>query len=305
MAEEKPIVVYAAVAANAAIAVVKYGAAMVSGSSAMLAEAIHSTVDTANELLLLLGLRRSRRPADSDHPFGHGKELYFWSLIVAIGIFGIGGGMSIYEGITHLAHPEKIEKAWVNFAVLGFAFLFEGTSWTLAMRKILKERREGESVFHTVRGSKDPSVYTVVGEDTAALLGILVAAAGVGLGVYFDSPFPDAIASIAIGLILAAVAVFLAKETRGLLVGEAADRETVEMIHRVVGADPAVEKVGKALTMHLAPGEILLNLEIQFRPGIEGLTGVINRIETAIRREEPRIQRIYLEARCLGRDQRG
>ncbi|MFN2242870.1 MAG: cation diffusion facilitator family transporter, partial [Anaerolineae bacterium] len=249
-ASERPITVYGAMAANAVIGVSKFAAGIISGSSAMLSEAIHSVVDTGNELLLLLGIHRSRKPADELHPFGHGKELYFWSLIVAILLFGLGGGMSIYEGISHLRHPAVIKDPTWNYVVLGIAFIAEGTSWAIALNKLLKKKKAGQGIWDAVRASKNPAVFVVLAEDSAALLGILVAFLGVLLGHTFRNPYLDGAASIIIGLILATVAGFLSYESRDLLVGESADADVLQAIRRLAEADPAVVGVSRPLTMH-------------------------------------------------------
>src|SRR5512138_4014268 len=221
--EEKPIAVYGAIAANLLIAAMKFVVSFITRSSVMLAEAIHSTADTGNELLLLLGLRRSRKPADRKHPFGYGPELYFWSFIVAILLFSAGAGMAIYEGVTSLSHGGELKNVGWNYAVLGVAFAADGTSWTIAFRQLMKQKREGESFWHSLRTSKDPSVFIVFGEDTADLAGLLVAFFGVFLGQLLHSHYPDVIASIIVGLILAVVAVYLAYESKSLLIGETAD----------------------------------------------------------------------------------
>jgi cation diffusion facilitator family transporter len=286
--------------ANLLIAVTKFVAAGVSGSSAMLSEGIHSVVDTGNQLLLLLGLKRSRKPADATHPFGHGKELYFWSLMVAVALFGVGGGMSAYEGITHLQHPRPLEDPTWNYVVLGFAFLFEGISWVIAIRPLRSKIRE-QGFWKTVHSSKDPSILTVFFEDSAALAGLVVAFLGVFLGHRLGNLYADGIASIVIGAILAAVAVFLVWETRGLLLGESAAPAVVEDVRRLARELPAVADVKRPLTMHLGPDEVLLNLEIEFRPEASAseITGAIDRLEREVRERHPEIQRIFVEARSL------
>jgi len=300
---ERPITVYVAVGSNLAIAAAKFAAALITGSSAMLAEAIHSVVDTGNELLLLLGIRRSARPADALHPFGHGKELYFWSLIVAILLFGLGGGMSIYEGISHLQHPVEIRDPTWNYVVLGVAFIAEGASWVIAVRKLLEGRREGQSAWRTMRTSKDPTVYTVVAEDSAALAGVLVAFLGVLLGHRLHDPYLDGTASIVIGLILATVAGYLAVESRDLLVGESAGTDVVEDIRALAEADPAVVQASRPLTMHFGPDRVLLNLDIEFRPELtaDEVAAAVDRLEARIRKEHPSIRRIFIEAEALTR----
>jgi cation diffusion facilitator family transporter len=298
---ERPITVYAAIASNFVIAAAKFVAAFLSGSSAMLSEGIHSLVDTGNEMLLLLGINRSKMPADELHPFGHGKELYFWGLIVAIVIFGLGGGMSTYEGITHIQYPSKIRDPLWSYVVLGIAFVAEGSSWMIALKKLLARKKKRESFWHALRMSKDPTVYTVLAEDTAALMGVTVAFLGVFLGHRFDNPYLDGAASIIIGLILATVAVFLAYESRDLLVGESADADVVRRIRELAEADPAVERVWRPLTMHFGPDQVLLNIDIEFRPDLSAsdVTAAVDRLETSIRKDQPRIKRIFIEAESL------
>lgn len=300
-ASERPITVYGAIAANAVIGVSKFAAGIISGSSAMLSEAIHSVVDTGNELLLLLGIHRSKKPADELHPFGHGKELYFWSLIVAILLFGLGGGMSIYEGISHLRHPAVIKDPTWNYVVLGIAFIAEGTSWAIALNKLLKRRKAGQGIWEAVRASKNPAVFVVLAEDSAALLGIVVAFLGVLLGHTLSNPYLDGAASIIIGLILATVAAFLSYESRDLLVGESADADVLQAIRRLAEADPAVVGVSRPLTMHFGPDQVLLNLDIEFRPDLSAseITAAVDRLEAGIRKERPSIKRIFIEAESL------
>jgi cation diffusion facilitator family transporter len=291
-------VVYAAMAANAGIAATKFVAGAVTGSSAMISEAIHSVIDTGNQALLLLGLHRSRKPPDEVHVFGHGKELYFWSLIVAIMLFGVGGGMAFYEGVTHLLQPHPLEDARWAYAVLAIAFVFEGGSFTIALRE-LRRRRGKRTLLDAVQSSKDPSVFTVLFEDSAALAGLVVAFLGVYLGHRLDNPYFDGAASIVIGLILAAVALVLAYESRGLLIGESAAPVVVESIAKIAGEDQAVAAARTPLTMHLAPREVLLNLEVEFRRGVsaEEQLAAIDRIEQSIRNKHPEITRIFIEAR--------
>jgi cation diffusion facilitator family transporter len=287
-------------AANLAITITKFAAAILSGSSAMLSEGIHSLVDTGNQLLLLLGLKKSRKPADENHPFGHGKELYFWSLIVAVALFGIGGGMSAYEGITHLLRPRPLLDPRWSYAVLGFAFLFDGASWIIALRELLPAiRRDG--LRKTLLSSKDPSVLTVLCEDTADLIGILVAFCGILLGHRLNSPRADGIAALVIGLVLAAVAVFLVYQSKRLLVGESADPEVVESIRAAARAVPGVARVGRPLTMHFGPDEVLLNLEVHFRHDLSAaeLTAAVDRLEKTIRDQHPEVHRIFIEARSF------
>jgi cation diffusion facilitator family transporter len=302
MAEESKLPIYGALGANIGIAVIKFIAASVTGSSAMLSEGIHSTVDSGNELLLLLGISRSKRPADRDHPFGHGKELYFWALIVGILIFALGGGMSMYEGITHIQHPEPLQDPKWNYIVLIVSMLFEGTSFYIAIRKFNEIKGSG-TFMSELRMSKDPSLFAVIYEDAAALAGLITAFLGVFLGHYFNNPVFDGIASIAIGIILCVVAVIMVIESRKLLVGESAQSGIVRGIYELVNKDPDISTVYYPLTMHLAPNEILLALDVQFRKDISltDLVDAISRTENNIKTAFPDVKRIYIEARNLAK----
>jgi cation diffusion facilitator family transporter len=229
----------------------------------MISEGIHSLVDTGNGGLLFHGLSRGARPADEHHPFGHGMEVYFWSLIVAVSIFGIGGGMSIYEGITHIQHPSPLENPLINYLVLAVAMVFESLSFSVAWSAFRKHKK-GKGTFLAIHHGKDPSLFTVLFEDTAALLGLVVAFVGVFLSHQLDAPVLDGVASVAIGAILVFAALWLAYESRSLLVGEAADPELIAAVREIALADPAVVGLGAVLTMHLGPEEVLLNIEVQF-----------------------------------------
>jgi cation diffusion facilitator family transporter len=291
-------VVYAAMAANLGIAVTKFLAAAVTGSSAMLSEAIHSVIDTSNQLLLLLGLYRSQRPPDETHPFGHGKELYFWGLIVAILLFGVGGGMALFEGVWHLLYPRPLENPFWAYVVLAIATVFESISFSVAIRELLSRRGPAE-FWLRVHRSKDPSVFSTFFEDLAALLGLVVAFLGIYCGHRFQNPYFDGAASVVIGIILALVALTLVYESRGLLIGESTNPEVVDDICRLVAADPAVHKCRTPLTMHLSPFEILLNLEVVFKQNIsaEEQIAAVERLEKAIRERYPSMTRIFIEAR--------
>jgi cation diffusion facilitator family transporter len=301
---KKPIAIYGAIASNLIIAIIKFIVAFFTGSSAMLSEGIHSTADTGNQLLLLFGLRQSRKPADEEHPFGHGQELYFWSLIVAIILFSGGGGMSIYEGITHMQHPSELQNPNWNYIVLGVAFIVEGISWFIAFRELIKTKNPDESFWSGLRASKDPSIFVVFGEDTAALTGLVVAFLGIFIGHQLNSHYPDAIASIIIGFILAAIAVFLAYESKSLLVGETAERKTVEGIRTLVLEHESVEQLRRPLTMHFGPHEILLSLDVQFKSKLRTseIVKAIDEIETKIHSQYPDIQQIFIEVEGLKRD---
>ncbi len=303
MAGTSPTAVYAAIAGNFAIAVSKFVAAAFTGSSAMLAEGVHSLVDTGNGGLILLGLRRSRRPADEAHPFGHGKELYFWTLIVAILIFAVGGGVSIYEGIQHLRHPEPVEDRIWAYGVLLLGLVFEGWAWSVAYRQFQVEK--GELPFwRAVRVSKDPTVFTVLFEDTAALLGLTVAFLAILLGQLTGNLYFDGGASVVIGLILMGVAVLLAYESKGLLIGEGVDPPVLESIREIAEADPAVTRVVRPLTMHFGPQDVLLTLELEFRRGqsAKEVAAAIDRVDRSIRLVHPRIRHIFIEAQSLRPD---
>ncbi|WP_201312951.1 cation diffusion facilitator family transporter [Dyella sp. EPa41] len=291
-------VVWAALAGNLAIAVSKMVAAMFTGSSAMWSESVHSLVDTGNQWLLLLGMRRSARPASEAHPFGHGLELYFWSFVVAVMIFGLGAGVSIYQGISKLLRPEAMSRIWVNYIVLGVGIVFEGTVWLIALREFRKESRR-LGWIRAVRLSKDPAVFTVLFEDTAALAGLLVAFIGVALTQWSGRSLYDGLASVLIGLILAATATLLANEIRGLLTGEAASRPVREKIRQLLCGHAAVREVHRVWTMHFAPNDILLAVSIKFdeRLSMAELEDAIVELEDAIRRQQPEIQRIFLEPR--------
>jgi len=297
--------IFAAIGANFAIAITKFVAAALSGSSAMLSEGIHSLADTGNELLLLLGIHMSQKPADANHPFGRGKELYFWTLIVAMMIFTVGGGISIYQGVTHLLNLKPLKDPTWDYVVLGFSVVFEGFSWKVAFTELLATKGE-KNFWEAVRTSKDPIVFTVLFEDSAALLGLVVAFVGIFLGHQFHNPAFDGIASIVIGVILAVVAIVLAYESKGLLIGESADIETVNNIRRLAADEPAVERVMRTLTMHLGPDEVLLNLEIHFyiQLSSEEVALAVSRLEETIRTHHPEVKHIFIEAKSLAASRR-
>jgi cation diffusion facilitator family transporter len=299
-AGESKTAVVAAVVANLAIAIAKFTAATITGSSAMIAEGIHSLVDTGNGGLLLFGMKRSARPPDVEHPFGHGKALYFWSLIVAMSIFGIGGGMSLYEGISHLQHPSPLENPLWNYVVLGISFVIEGFSFRVAIKQFNRARGE-KGAWEFIRGSKDPSLYTIVLEDTAALLGLAVAFVGVFLGHAFSNPYIDGAASIVIGVLLMSVAWLLGVETKGLLLGEGVDEDARDELRAVVQADSAVEGVTEILTMYLGPSDLLVNLGVRFSPGLttEQIHEAVHRIESALIAAKPEIRNVYIEVESL------
>src|SRR3954454_24171358 len=263
MADSK-LPIYSALIANLLIAVTKFVAAFITGSSAMVSEGIHSVVDTANEILLLLGLKRSKQKADAQRPFGYGKELYFWSFIVSILIFAVGGGISFYEGISHLQHPAPIEDPLWHYIVLGFAFLFDGTSFIIALKNFNKQRRD-KPFWSSVKKSTDPSSFVVLFEDASDVLGLMVAFAGVYLGHTLNNPYFDGTASIIIGVLLTGVSVILTRESRSLLMGETASPHLIQQAIAIAEKNDAVVKVNRHLSMVMAPEEILLVLETRFR----------------------------------------
>ena len=275
-------VIYAALAGNALIAVTKFGAGFYTGSSAMLSEAIHSLVDTGNQGLLLYGLKRSEQPPDRSHPYGYGMELYFWSFVVAVLIFGIGAGVSIYEGLHKLNEPEPVSDPYVNYIVLAVALVFEAGAWWVAFKEF--RRSTGcLGYFQAVRESKDPAVFTVLFEDRLQM------------------PQFDGAASIIIGLILAGTAGFLIYESKSLLIGEGARATVVEGIGRMVKERPGIKAVNEILTMHLGPRDILLNLSLDFEDNIksEEVEASISEMERAIKAEFPEVGRVFIEAQSL------
>lgn len=304
MAESK-VAIYGAIASNVAIAVTKFVVAGISGSSAMLSEGIHSAVDTFNGVLLLVGLRLSQRPATPEHPFGHGKELYFWSLIVAMLIFGIGGGVSVLEGVRHIQHPEPLHDPMWNYIVLGAAALFEGSSFLIALRQFLKE--SGDTPFwKALRLSKDPSTYTVLAEDSAALVGLLIAAVGIAGSHAFDLPQLDGAASVLIGVLLAGVAVLLVRASRGLLIGEGIRPETASAIRGIALAQPGVSEVGRVLSMYVGPDDVLVTMDIEFAhdTSADQAAAAIAAAEAEVRAQFPKIRRLFIEAGAAPAQQR-
>jgi cation diffusion facilitator family transporter len=290
-------VIYAALGGNLLVAATKFGAAAYTGSAAMFSEAIHSVVDSGNQLLLLLGISRAARPADARHPFGHGLQLYFWTFIVAVLIFGVGAGVSVLEGISKIEAPHPVENPWVNYLVLGLALLFEGAVWIVALRAF-RESKGAQGWLEAVRRSKDPTVFTVLFEDTAAVLGLLVALVGILLSQVLDLPVLDGVASLTIGLILAGTAAFLAWECQSLLTGEGASPEVQASIHAIAAADPAVARPNEILTMHFGPQDVLAALSLDF---VDSLTAAeveeaVTRIERKIKAAHPEVKRVFIEA---------
>jgi cation diffusion facilitator family transporter len=298
-------VIYSALAGNTAIALTKFAAAGFTGSAAMLSEAIHSVVDTGNQLLLLFGLRRAAKPADAKHPFGYGLQLYFYTFVVAVLIFGVGAVVAIWHGLEKIRHPTPVEHAWVNYLVLSAGVFFEGGVWIVALRAFNTERA-GRSWISAIRSSKDPTVFTVLFEDTAALSGLAVALLGVFISETFHAPIFDGIASLLIGAILAVTAFFLASESQSLLTGEAASYDTRRGINRIARAEPGVMGLNQARTMHFGPNEVLVVLSLDFDDALPAgeVEQIVTRIERKIKVAHPDVRQVFIEAQSFAADRR-
>ena len=296
MAGSGRMVVIAALLGNAAVAATKFVAAAFTGSSAMLSEGVHSLVDTANQVLMLHGIRRAARPPDPKHPFGYGRELYFWAFIVALMVFALGAGISFYEGLAHLRHPREMANPMVNYIVLGASLLFEGVTWVIALRsfRAAKGRRGWIQAF---RDSKDASTFTVLFEDTAALLGLLIALAGIVATQVTGDPRYDGYASLGIGAVLAITAILLARETKGLLLGELAQRQVVDDILRIAGSDPDVRCANGVLTQQLGPESIIAALSADFHDALTTpqIEACVLRIERAVQRTHPDVTALFVK----------
>lgn len=294
MADSK-IAIYGAIAANVAIAITKFVVAGITGSSAMLSEGVHSAVDTFNGVLLLVGLKLSKRPATAEHPFGHGKELYFWSLIVGVLIFGLGGGISFYEGLQHVLHPEPMKSPIWNYIVLAAAALFEGASFGVALRQFLKQTK-GRPFWRSLHLSKDPTSYTVLAEDAAALIGLLIAAIGIVLSHALNIPELDGVASMVIGVLLAGVAVLLIEQSRGLLIGEGIRPETARAIRTLAESQPGVRDVGEILSMYIGAEDVLVTIDLNFVDGTDttAAAGTVLALGREMRARYPMIKRLFI-----------
>lgn len=291
-------VIFAALAGNSLISVTKFAASFMTGSSAMLSEAIHSLVDTFNQVLLLHGLKKAAKPADASHPYGYGKELYFWTFIVAILIFAGGSGVSIYEGIHKVMNPTPLTSPMINYIVLGLAMVFEGFAWAIAYKEF-KKVSGTRGFMHEIRASKDPTLFTVLFEDTAALLGLMIAFVGIFLAQYLNMPILDGVASILIGVVLAMTAVVLAIESKGLLVGEAADPALVESVKATLNDEVGVVSVHNVLTLHFGPNDVLVNVSLDFEDKFtaEQVEQMVQRTSKSIKEKHTSITRIFIEAR--------
>jgi cation diffusion facilitator family transporter len=298
MASSSKTVIYAALIGNTLISITKFIASGITGSSAMLSEGIHSLVDTGNQVLLLYGLSRSQKPADEKFPFGHGKEIYFWSFVVAILIFAVGSGISLYEGILHIRHPVHVENPVINYVVLGLAMLFEGAAWLMALKAF--SRAKGKwGYIEAVKRGKNPNLFVVLFEDSAAMLGLAVAFLGVFLGQVTGNPVYDGAASVVIGLILGGTAIWLAYETKGLLIGESANPEIVHGIRILASSYPQVEAVNEVLTLHMGPEFILVNISLDFEDTVPAgeVERILERLQTAIKEEFSDVKRVFAEPR--------
>jgi cation diffusion facilitator family transporter len=273
------IVLYGALAANLGIAAAKFVAAAITGSSSMLTEGVHSLVDSGNQVLLLYGQKRAARPPDRYHPFGYGRELYFWAFVVAILIFAVGAGVSIYEGIAHIREPEPLRNPTINYVVLAFAFMLEGAAWTIAVKEF-NTKRDSEGWWTSVRRSKDPAGFIVLFEDSAAMLGLGIATVGVWASHHYGDPRIDGMASVLIGAVLAGVALLLAREAKGLIIGEAADPRLIDSIRQAIERRPEITAVNHIRTIHTAPESVFVAISADFRDDLP--MGVAERLIEAM-----------------------
>ena len=289
-------VVYVALLGNLLVTATKLAAAAWTGSSAMASEAVHSLVDTSNELLLLYGMHRSTRRPDVEHPIGYGRELYFWSFIVALQVFALGAGVSIYEGVLHVLHPQPIDHPFVSYLVLGFAFVFEGASWWVSVRQFRAAKGE-MGYYEAFRSSKDPPSFMVLFEDTADLIGIVLAALGTYAATSLDLPVLDGVASILIGLVLAATAALIARESKSLLIGERADTRLSDSILRIAEAASPLSHANGVLTVQLAPDQVLAGLSLQFPPDLKAteIEDSVIVIEQRIRASHPEVVTLFIK----------
>ena len=297
MAGSSKKVIYAALVGNAIIAVAKFVMSAITGSAAMFSEGIHSVVDTGNQVLLLFGLKQAKKPPNEMHPYGHGKEVYFWSFVVAILIFAVGAGLSLFKGIEHILHPTEITKPFLNYLVLGFAIVIEAIVFYVAIKEFNKSKGEMDYLEAIQRG-KDPGLFVVLLEDAAAMLGLIVAMAGIAISQITGNYVFDGIASVLIGLILASIAALLAYETKGLLIGESANSNVVAGIHDVVKQTHGVQKVNEVLTMHMGPEYILVNLSVEFSDHIRtgNMEVLVSQVDQEIKAKFKNVKRVFIEA---------
>jgi cation diffusion facilitator family transporter len=296
MASDSRKAVIAAIVGNLAIAASKFAAAAFSGSAAMLSEAIHSLVDTGNGALMLVGMHRSKKPADPEHPFGFSHELYFWTLMVGVLIFGLGGGMSILTGVVHIRSGHGIEETAWNYAVLAIAMVFESVSWWYGWRAFRGEMN-GRGIFETIMDTKDPTTFSVLLEDSAALIGLVVAFLGIFLGNLLGVPWLDGAASIVIGLLLCVTAAIMVNESRALIVGEGVSKATLDGIRAILVADKDIESVQRLRTLYFGPEDVMLVMEMRMRDDTEvaEIRSVTARVKQAIKDRYPKIRRVYFD----------
>ena len=289
-------VIYAAMVGNLLVAATKFGAAAWTGSSAMLSEAVHSLVDTGNSLLLLYGLHRAKRSPDHDHPLGYGREIYFWSFVVAVMVFALGAGVSLFEGIAHVLSPDPIQNAEVNYTVLGLSALFDGTTWWIALRNF-KGGMRYSNLFSAIRKSKDPPSFMVLFEDSAALIGLSIAFAGTYFSVRLDLPVLDGVASILISILLGATAGLLARETKGLLMGEGADQPIVDSIMHIAKVMEGVTHANGVITVHLAPRQIIVALSLEFADELKtpDIEAKVIELERLLCRSHPEVIAVFVK----------
>jgi len=294
--------VRAALIGNLLVTGTKFVAAAVTASSAMTSEAVHSLVDTGNELLLFYGLRRAAEPPDADHPFGHGRELYFWSFIVALAIFALGACASVYEGAQHIRAPVANKNPLVSYVVLGLALLFEGASWRVAFKQF-RGAKGCVGYWEAVRKSKDPTTFTVLAEDTGAILGILIALAGTVAAEVLDRPVLDGVASIAIGVLLGLIAIVLARETKGLLIGEPARSELVSAICTFARAQPGIERSNGLFTVHIGPRQVVAALSVDFKDSLTAgeVETIVADLEDRVRKAHPEVVSLLIKPQKASR----
>lgn len=306
MAGSSKIAIYGAIAANSAIAVCKFIAAFFTGSSAMLSEGIHSLVDTGNGILLLFGIKLSQKPPDKRHPFGYGNEIFFWSFVVAILIFALGGGIAIYEGIQHLLHPRQLENVHWNYVVLILAMVFEGAALHVALKQF-KTTRRGRPFFQALKESKDSTTIAVVVEDSAALIGLIIALLSVFLGQVTGWIYFDGLGSLLIGILLVSVAFFFAVECKALLVGEGLGEENIGIIESFLENDRSVANYRRPLSLYFGPEEVLVALDVHFIDHLSSdeIEDAIDRIEEQVKTAVPRVNRIFVEADTIRRKRPG
>lgn len=297
MAAGSKKVIIAALIGNGLIAITKFIAAGITGSSAMMSEGVHSLVDTGNQVLLLYGLKQAKKPADEKFPFGHGKEIYFWSFVVAILIFAVGAGISIYEGVHHIFHPSEISNPMINYIVLSLAIVFEGGALYFALTEFNKARGKRRAL-DAVRKGKDPTLFVVLFEDSAAMLGLIFAFIGIWLAQVTGQAWWDGVASVLIGCILGGTAIWLAYETKGLLIGERADEKTVEGIKVILNEQDGVQKVNEVLTLHMGPEFVLANISLEFADNLAmgELENIIHTLDRMIKKHYPNVKRVFIEA---------